>query len=202
MGLTLAMLGDSIAYGQGASRPADTIGARLVTDLVAAGIVAELLVLARPRARSSDLAGQVDRALAAGADIAVIIVGANDLTGFVPPRVAAAQLAAALAKLRAAGTRTVVVPAPDLSTVAWVPLRLRPLVRAGCAALQRVQIEAAHAAEARVADVAGAARRFASDSSLFSADRFHPSSAGYAVIAADLIPAVRAAAAEARGSAA
>src|SRR3954451_15042574 len=105
------MLGDSIAYGQGASRPADTIGARLVADLAAAGIVAELQVLARPRARSADLAGQVDRALAGGADIAVIIVGANDLTGFVPPRVAADQLAAALARLRAAGTRTVVVPA-------------------------------------------------------------------------------------------
>ena len=202
MGLTLAMLGDSIAYGQGASRPADTIGARLVADLAAAGIAAELRVLARPRARSADLAAQVDRALAGGADIAVIIVGANDLTGFVPPQVAAAQLGAALATLRAAGTRTVVVPAPDLSAVPWVPAQLRSLVRAGCAVLQQAQLQAARTAGARVAEVGGAAHRFATDTSLFSADRFHPSSAGYAVIAGQLRPAVEAAAAEALGSAA
>ena len=37
--------------------------------------------------------------------------------------------------------------------------------------------------------------RFTRDQGLFSADRFHPSSAGYAVIASALAPAVRAAAA-------
>jgi lysophospholipase L1-like esterase len=36
---------------------------------------------------------------------------------------------------------------------------------------------------------------FAADRSLFSRDRFHPSSAGYAMIANMLAPAVRAAAA-------
>jgi hypothetical protein len=39
-----------------------------------------------------------------------------------------------------------------------------------------------------------AGRAFAVDPSLFSADRFHPSSAGYAVIAASVLPAVLAAA--------
>ncbi|MEU8612754.1 SGNH/GDSL hydrolase family protein, partial [Actinoplanes sp. NPDC048791] len=43
----------------------------------------------------------------------------------------------------------------------------------------------------------GSAEAFAVDASLFSADRFHPSSAGYAVIAESLAPAVRAAAAAA-----
>ena len=56
-------------------------------------------------------------------------------------------------------------------------------------------IRAAVEAGARVADVeAGSTAAFAGDASLFSADRFHPSSAGYAVIAAALAPAIRAAA--------
>jgi lysophospholipase L1-like esterase len=191
------MLGDSIAHGQGASRPADTVGARLVADLAAAGIAAELHVFAMPRACSSALAAQVERALARRADVVVIIVGANDLTSFVSPQVAASQLSGALQTLRRAGVHVVVVPAPDLSVVPWVPEQVRRIVGAACAVLQRAQIRVAHAAGARVADVAAASSRFAADASLFSADRFHPSSAGYALIAAQLAPAVRAAAADA-----
>ena len=46
--LTLAVLGDSIAYGTGAARPADTLGPRLVAALEAAGIRAEHRVFAVP----------------------------------------------------------------------------------------------------------------------------------------------------------
>ena len=195
--LGLALLGDSIAYGQGASRPEDTIGARLAADLTASGTRTELRVYAVPRARSAALAGQVRQALANPPGVAVIIIGANDLTNFVPPETAAAQLGEGIRTLRAAGVQVVVVPAPDLSAVPWVPPQLRALVRAGCAALQRSQTRVALAAAASVVDVHAATDRFATDASLFSRDRFHPSSAGYAVIAALLAPAVRAAAREA-----
>jgi hypothetical protein len=48
------MLGDSNADGQGASHPwRNTVGARLVADLVAAGIATELHVSQMPRARGS-----------------------------------------------------------------------------------------------------------------------------------------------------
>jgi lysophospholipase L1-like esterase len=61
--------------------------------------------------------------------------------------------------------------------------------------LQRAQVQAALTAGARVADFgASSAVGFAVDPSLFSADGFHPSSAGYAVISTALAPAVRAAA--------
>jgi lysophospholipase L1-like esterase len=47
---------------------------------------------------------------------------------------------------------------------------------------------------ARIADADGeTTRAFAADPSLFSADRFHPSSAGYAAIAAALLPTTLAA---------
>jgi lysophospholipase L1-like esterase len=193
--LAFAVLGDSIAYGQGAARPADTIGARLSADLADAGIATDVRVFAVPGARSQALAAQAQRATAWRPGLALIVVGANDLTHFVPPQQAAAQLTDAVRTLRAAGAEVVVAPAPDLSVVPWVPPQMRPVVRAASVTLRQAQVRAALAAGARVADIgASSADGFAVDPGLFSADRFHPSSAGYAVIAAALAPTVRAAA--------
>jgi len=194
--LSFAVLGDSIAYGQGAARPADTVAARLTTRLTADGIPADVRVFAVPGARSRDLAEQVRRALLWDPGLALIIIGANDLTGLVPPQQAAGQLGAAVRALRAADVEVIVAPAPDLSVVPWVPVAMRPTVRAGSLALQDAQIRAARAEGATIAEHAlDTSAGFAADASLFSADRFHPSSAGYARIADALAPAVRAAAA-------
>ena len=193
--LTLAVLGDSIAYGQGADRPQDTIGSRLAAGLRAGGTAVDLQVFAVPRARSDALAAQVDRALAVRLHVALIIVGANDLTHFVPTGTAATQLGDAVATLRAAGAEVVVAPAPDLSVVPWVPLQMRAMVKGASDLLRQAQATAALAAGARVADLNGAtAATFAGDPAMFSGDRFHPSSAGYRVIAAALTPEVTAAA--------
>jgi lysophospholipase L1-like esterase len=195
MTLAFAVLGDSIAYGQGASRPADTVGARLAAELAAAGTPAEVRVFAVPGANSQALAGQVQRATAWRPGLALIIIGANDLTRFVAPQQAAAQLAAAVRSLRGAGAEVVVAPAPDLSVVPWVPEQMRMVVRAGSQLLRQAQTAAALAAGARVADIGESSSvGFAADPALFSSDRFHPSSAGYAVITAALTPTVVAAA--------
>lgn len=202
MRLTLAVLGDSIAYGQGATRPADTVGSRLAADLAGSGTPTEVRVFAVPGARSDSLAGQVRAATAWSCDVALIIVGANDLTHFVPAQQAADQLGQAVRALRAAGTQVVVCPAPDLSVLPWVPEQVRAMVRAGSTLLRRAQTRAALAEGARVADVEDStSARFAADAGLFCADRFHPSSAGYALIAAALAPAVLAAASDALGQA-
>jgi lysophospholipase L1-like esterase len=193
--LAFAILGDSIAYGQGASKPADTVGARLAADLTGAGTPTEVRVFAVPGATSLALAGQVQRATAWKPDLALIIVGANDLTRMVAPERAAAHLGDAVRVLRTAGAEVVVAPAPDLSVVPWVPQRLRMLVRAGSHLLQQAQTRAARAAGARVADIGPrSSAAFAADPALFCADRFHPSSAGYALIADALAPTVHAAA--------
>lgn len=195
MTLAFAVLGDSIAYGQGASGPADTVGSRLAAGLDRAGTATQVRVFAVPGADSRSLASQVQRATAWKPDMALIIIGANDLTHFVPAQRAAAYLAEAVRALRAAGAEVVVAPAPDLSVVPWVPQQLRATVRAGSRLLQEAQTRAALAAGARVADMAvGSSAGFAADPGLFSSDQFHPSSAGYAVIAAALEPTVHAAA--------
>jgi lysophospholipase L1-like esterase len=196
--LSFAVLGDSIAFGQGASAPAHTAAARLTADLSERGIPTEMRVFAVPGARSADLGAQVRRALEWPPGLALIIIGANDLTRLVPPEQAAAQLGDAVRQLRAVGAEVVVAPAPDLSVVPWVPPQMRTLVRAGSVALHDRQTRVALAAGARVADIGmTSAGGFAADPSLFSADHFHPSSAGYAVIAEALAPTVRAAAATA-----
>ena len=197
----LAVLGDSIAFGQGADRPADTIGVLLTRALTAAGTPTTLRVFAVPRARSDALEGQVRAATSWGATVAVIVIGANDLTHFVPTQLAARQLSDAVRTLRAAGTEVVVAPAPDLSVVPWVPPQMRQLVKSGSAVLRQAQSGAALAEGARVADLNGStSARFAADPTLFSGDGFHPSSAGYALIAAALTPAVLAASAAAAGT--
>jgi lysophospholipase L1-like esterase len=193
--LAFAVLGDSIAYGQGAARADDTIGARLAADLTTVGITTDVRVFAVPGSRSQALPAQVRNAVAWRPDLALIIIGANDLTHFVPPQQAAASLGDAVRTLRAAGAEVVVSPAPDLSVVPWVPPQARLLVRAASVALQQAQTRAAVDAGAHVAEVpAGSAAAFAVDATLFSADRFHPSSAGYAMLAAALAPAIRTAA--------
>jgi lysophospholipase L1-like esterase len=201
--LRLVVLGDSIAYGTGALRADDTLGRRLSTELTADGFDVELRVLAVPGAVSADLAAQVRRAEPFGADLAVVVIGANDLARLVPPEQAAASLAAAVRALRAQGTDVVAVPAPDMSSVPFVPPAFRGLVRAACARLQQRQAAVVEAAGGSVAggaaEVAGA---FAADPAMFSADRFHPSSAGYARIAAAVTPSVLAAARARRDEAA
>ena len=197
------MLGDSIGYGTGARRVGETLGPRLAELLAAEGYDVDLHVLAVPGATSGDLAAQVRRAAPLAADLAVVVIGANDLARFVPPAQAARFLARALAALRAGGTDVVVVPAPDLSAVPAVPPAFRAVVRSACAQLQRQQAAVAEAAGGAFAAIsAELARAFTADPALFSADRYHPSSAGYARIAEALAPHVVAAARARRDDAA
>ena len=191
----LAVIGDSIAYGTGAARAGDTLGPRLVAALAAAGVRVEHRVFAVPGAVSAHLAGQVARAQVWRPQLAVVVIGANDLTHFVPPDAAAAALGSAVQALREVGCQVVLAPAPDLSIVPHVPPLLREVVRAGSAILRSAQVRAVRAEGGLVADADGAtSAAFAADPALFSADRFHPSSAGYAVIAGALAPVVLAAA--------
>jgi lysophospholipase L1-like esterase len=193
--LRLAVLGDSIAYGVGAAQPADALGPRLTRDLAAAGLRAQARTFAVPGARSSDLRRQAQAAVLWQPDVALIVIGANDLTHLVPPDQAAGELGEVVRQLRAADIEVVVAPAPDLSVIPHVPPGMRSLVQAGSILLRRAQERETLAAGGRIADMDGStSAAFAADPALFSRDRFHPSSAGYAMIAKALAPAVRAAA--------
>lgn len=193
--LRLGVLGDSIAYGQGASRRDDTLGPRLVRALATHDIPSEARVFAVPGARSAGLRPQVDRALTWRPHVVVLVIGANDLTHFTPLGAAISAFGDAVRRLRSAGAEVVVAPAPDLSAVPHVPPQLRVLVQRASISLREQQVAVALEADARVADRAGdTAQAFAADHGLFCADLFHPSSSGYAVIADALLLEVLAAA--------
>ena len=187
MTLRFLVLGDSLAFGTGAASTSGTLGARLTRALTDAGHDVDLELVAVPGATSLDLAAQAQRA--GGADVALLVIGANDLTHQVPPAQAATALGATVRGLRGRGAEVLVVPTPDLSSVAWVPPAFRAVVAGICDQLRARQTLAAEAAGAVVAPVAPElSARFAADPSLFSADRFHPSSAGYALVAEALAP--------------
>ena len=187
--MRLAVLGDSIAWGQGAARERDRLESRLTEGLTMRGFDVEARVFAVRGARSSDLAAQVGRASTWKPVLAVVVIGANDLTHLTPVDQAAQDLAQAVRRLRGLGAEVVVAPAPDLSAVPHVPVALRTAVRAAGEFLRQRQETAVLAEGGRIADPdQRASRAFAADPSLFSADRFHPSSAGYAVIADSLLP--------------
>ncbi|WP_153397794.1 SGNH/GDSL hydrolase family protein [Ornithinicoccus halotolerans] len=191
----MLLLGDSIAAGVGAGSPANTIGAIVATGVAAlSGRPVELRNVSRSGAVSAKLPGQVRRGLAAApdTDVAVIMIGANDVKERVPREVAAGHLRDAVLRLREAGAEVVVGTCPDLGTVRPVLQPLRTLMQRWSRQLAEAQTVAVVESGGRAVstgDLLGAAFREA-PLELFSDDRLHPSAAGYATAAAALLPSV------------
>ncbi|WP_299033141.1 SGNH/GDSL hydrolase family protein [uncultured Pseudokineococcus sp.] len=193
--LAVGVIGDSSADGLGAQTPEQTPGAIVATGLAAvAGRRVRLVNRAVVGAGSRDLDAQVDRLLAAvpRPDVVVVMVGANDVTGRVRPADAARTLGEAVVRLRAAGAEVVVGTCPDLGAVEPVAQPLRSIARRWArdlAAAQTVAVVEAGGRSVSLGDLLGP-EFTAAPEELFSADRFHPSPAGYARAAAALLPAV------------
>ena len=193
--LRLAMLGDSGAAGFGADYAEETPGALLAGHLSERGLRVTLDVLAVTGARSTDLASQVEWALLSPPDLVVVQIGANDITHWVPPRQASAQLADAVRRLRSAGARVVVGTCPDFGALRFIPQPLRAVGRLKSQQMAAAQaIAVVEAGGVPVALGAQLGRRFETVQSLFCFDRFHPSAEGYREIVSALLPAVLAAA--------
>ncbi|MFE7188438.1 SGNH/GDSL hydrolase family protein [Kitasatospora sp. NPDC057541] len=190
--LVLAFLGDSTAAGLGVLRARETPGALLAAGLAS---VAErpvrLVNVAFSGGRSADLAGQLDQALAHRPDIAVIMVGANDVTRHSPAELAVRQLGATVAALRAAGCQVVVGTCPDLGTIKPVRPPLRWVARRlsrRLAAAQTIAVVEAGGRTVSLGSLLGP--EFAARPEMFAADRYHPSAQGYATAAMAVLPSV------------
>jgi lysophospholipase L1-like esterase len=190
--LRLVMIGDSGAAGLGCDSPAQTPGA-----LLAGGVARDLRRQVRldsvavVGARSADLDTQVAKALREPVDLAVIMIGTNDVTHRVLPAAAAAHLGRAVETLRAAGAVVVVGTCPDLGTVE--PL-LQPL-RSVAAFYSRRMAAAQLVAVVENDGVAVSlgtllSPEFVGQPHLWSADRFHPSAEGYRRVADALLPSL------------
>jgi lysophospholipase L1-like esterase len=194
--LTIVILGDSSAAGYGVHRPRETPGA-----LLAEGVSRRLQRPVRlyryavVGALSAGLPHQVDAALERKPDLAIILIGGNDVTHRTPLHTAVHHLVDTVRRLRAEGARVVVGTCPDLGAIQPIQPPLRWLARRWSrqlAAAQTVAVVESGGWTVSLGDLLGP--RFAAEPTrMFAADRFHPSAEGYAVAAAAMLPTVFAA---------
>jgi lysophospholipase L1-like esterase len=190
--LVFVVLGDSTAVGLGVGRATETPGVLVASALAElAERPVRLVRVAVSGAESRELDEQVDRALAERPDVALIMVGANDVTTLTTPAVSVRHLEDAVRRLVDIGCEVVVGTCPDLGTIRPIAQPLRLLARfwsRQMAAAQTIAVVRAGGRTVSLGSVLGPA--FASDRSMFSVDEFHPSAVGYAQAAAVLLPSV------------
>lgn len=193
--IDLVVLGDSLAAGVGSQSRYETIGGILAVGIAAlAGRPVRLTNVAASGAEASWLEEQVSRALAEvpAPHCAVISIGGNDVTHRIDRAVSVRHLEHAVRRLRQTGAEVVVGTCPDLGTIEPLAQPLRLLVRRWArdmAAAQTVAVVEAGGRTVSLGDLLGP-HFVAMPEEMFSADRFHPSPAGYAQAAAALLPSV------------
>lgn len=193
----LLVLGDSIAAGLGAERPKHTLGARLARTLARqTGRAVRLRTAAVVGSESSALADQVAGLPPAYApDLAVVVVGGNDVTHRVPVEESVTHLAACVEALQELGAHVVVGTCPDLGMLRPLRQPLRSLASRSSRRLAAAQARAVAPLGATVVSLSDAVgHHFVREPDvMFSLDRFHPSSLGYQRTAQALAPVLVAA---------
>jgi lysophospholipase L1-like esterase len=199
--IRIAMLGDSSAAGYGVTESARTPAALLASGLAeAAGAPVRLHNVAKVGGQSSDLGWQLERVFAASPDgsaphLAVIMIGANDVTHRVKVAESVRFLGDAVRRLREAGTEVVVGTCPDLGTIRPVAQPLRRLARRWSrqlAAAQTMEVVSAGGRTVSLGSLLGP-EFDARPEDMFGPDRFHPSAEGYATAAMAMLPSIAAA---------
>ncbi|TMS46548.1 SGNH/GDSL hydrolase family protein [Mycobacterium sp. DBP42] len=203
----LMIFGDSTATGYGC-HAADEVPGVLIARGVAEqfGQRVRLSTKAIVGATSKGLSGQIDAMFVAGPppDAAVIMIGANDITkpnGIGP---SARRVGDAVRRLRSAGAVVVVGTCPDFGVISAIPQPLRAVARNRGLRLARAQAAAVRSAGGVPVPFSDllAPDFYKSPDLLFSEDMFHPSAAGYALAAKQLLPALCSALGEWDGDAA
>jgi len=194
--LRLAVLGDSTAAGYGTRSRDETPGALLATWIAdATARPVRLTCPAMVGAVSAWLPAQVETVLQRGADLAIIFIGANDVTTNRGGAAAVGHLYDSVRTLRAAGAEVVVATCPDLGTVRPIRRPLRWLARRWSrqlAAAQTIAVVRAGGRTVSLVDLLGP-QFDAAPERMFGADRFHPSVEGYRAAAAAVLPSALAA---------
>ena len=195
--IDLVVLGDSIAAGLGADHPKHTLGGGLSRRVAKrTGRSVRLRTAAVVGSESSVLASQIAGLPAAyRPDVAVIVVGGNDVTHRIPTADSIRHLTDAILALQQLGAEVVVGTCPDLGALRPVPQPLRALGSRASRQLAVAQRGAALRNGARAVSLAHVVGPFfiTNPDEMFSLDRFHPSTHGYKRTARAMLPSVLAA---------
>jgi lysophospholipase L1-like esterase len=193
----LVLLGDSVAAGLGAEVPKETLGARLAKGVAKrTGRSVRLRTAARVGAESSMLGEQLASLPSSyRPDVAVVVVGGNDVTHRVPVAESVRHLEEAVRALQERGADVVVGTCPDLGALRPVPQPLRALGSQQSRRLAEAQRRAALGLGAYAVSLADVVGPFfiTNPDEMFSLDRFHPSAQGYRRTAKAMLPSVLAA---------
>lgn len=189
--IKVALLGDSSAAGYGVDRLVETTGAFLASGLAKqADRRVHLRAYAKVGAQSSDLDGQIDKALPNDPDLAVILIGANDVTHRVRPSQSVRYLAEAVRRLVEADVQVLVGTCPDLGTIKPIPPPLKQVARSmsrRLAAAQAIVVVEEGGVAVSLGSILGPDFA-AAPAVLFGPDQFHPSAEGYRALAEVLLP--------------
>lgn len=191
--LRLAVLGDSSAGGIGVDEADETPAVLLAKGLAAAANRdVSLRCTAMVGAQTRDLHEQVVAVAAFRPQIVVALIGANDVTHNVRPSESIRHLRQGVEALRGIDAHVIVGTTPDLGTVRPIQPPLRWLARRlsrALAAAQAIAVVECGGTSVSLGDLLGPEfdRR---PHEMFSADRFHPSAAGYRAAVSALLPAV------------
>jgi len=189
--IKVALLGDSSAAGYGVERIVETPGAYLASGLAKqADRRVHLRTYAKVGAQSSDLTDQIDRALPNRPHLAVILIGANDVTHRIRPSQSLRYLAEAVRRLVAADTKVLVGTCPDLGSVKPIPPPLKQVARSmsrRLAAAQAIVVVQEGGIAVSLGSILGP-EFAAAPAVLFGPDQFHPSAEGYRAVAEVLVP--------------
>jgi len=180
----LVVLGDSTGAAVGASdigHGYPRLIARALSEAVSRPV--QLHVLSVSGARVRDVRNlQLPRLPTLDPDLVLIVVGANDVTHLTGRRAARRDLRAVIHGCAQTGATVVVAGIPAMGTTRRVAEPLRSVLGWIGHRLDRVwHDETASGSALRVELAAETGSAFAADPSLFSADRFHPADAGYAI---------------------
>jgi lysophospholipase L1-like esterase len=193
--LHLMIFGDSTATGYGCVIADEVPGVLIARGLAQqSGKRIRLSTKAIVGATSKGLSGQIDAMFVAGPppDAAVVMIGANDVTAVNGIGPSARRLGDAVRRLRASGAVVVVGTCPDFGVITAIPQPLRLVARTIGLRLARAQAAAVRAAGGVPVPFSDllAPEFLKAPEVLFSPDMFHPSAAGYALAAKQLLPAL------------
>ena len=192
----IALLGDSSAAGYGVDRVEETPGAILASGVSEhADRRVYLREFCKVGARSSQLREQIDRALPIEPEVALILIGGNDVTHKMPISESVRHLSEGVRRLRTAGVSVVVGTCPDLGTVKPIAPPLKQVARIWSRRLAAAQMIAVIGEGGRTVSLGSilGPEFAAAPAVLFGPDQFHPSARGYLSMVGVLLPSVLAA---------